>query len=44
MWGEMVQLKVLVFKLTKEQPQFEFFQDHNSFAGLPADVGLVGST
>ena len=38
----MVQLIVLVFKLIKEQPQFEYFCTHTSFVSLPVDVGLVG--
>ena len=44
MWGEMVQLIALVFKPTKEQPQFKYFQTHTSFADLPVDVGLVALT
>ena len=43
MRGEKVQLIVLVFKLTKEQPLFKYIRTHCSFAGLPVDVGLVGS-
>ena len=39
---EMVQIIVLVFKLTKEQPPFEYFWNYNSFADLPVDIGLVG--
>ena len=39
----MVQLLVFVFKLTKDQAQFQYFWTYTSFTTLPVDVGLVGS-
>ena len=31
-------------KLTRKQPQLEYFQNYDSFSVWPLDIGLVGST